>query len=67
MMLNIRGRDWRSDSLPEAYATLVATRTRIVLASDYSVYHLDQYRQAMDALRDFKVSLCLILFDGRLY
>ena len=56
-MLNVRGRDWRQpyDTEEVLDATFVASRTRVILAADYSAYRLAEFKSAQDSLRAFKV------------
>ena len=56
---------WKNDGMAKElsrpvepkYATFLSTRTWITLSSEYSIYGVDQYIKAQDALKEFKVSL----------
>jgi len=65
--LKTREQDWRdirkddgSWGLPRPgdrkYATFLSTRTWVTMSSEYSIYGVDQYIKAQDALKEFKAS-----------
>lgn len=69
--LKVRERDWRDSRsgnasswspVPpkEKFATFLSARTWVTASSEYSVYGLDQYIKAQDALKDFKASLYVL-------